>query len=163
MRAIRFQFSLMLMGMTGWIFNTFRVRSYGPLPKAVLFWSGTLISEATGFCAAFASASVSPAASGFASSDGTGLPCGSCAKAGSPDRTTEQSSKNRIARNTCLNIVSLFLLGLEGSSCLETSRLEGTASLRAYRRGAPQTPHSPAQSRGLQTTSLVEFVEVASL
>src|SRR5208337_609353 len=44
--------------MTGWMFNTFWARSYGPMPKAVLFWSGKLMRLATGFCAAFASAAV---------------------------------------------------------------------------------------------------------
>src|ERR1022692_4544888 len=82
MRVIRFQFSLMLIGMTGWIFNTSCVRLYGPTPKAVLFWRGTLIIEAAGFCAAFARASVSvfapgfvSAAAGFACAVGLGLSC----------------------------------------------------------------------------------------
>jgi hypothetical protein len=65
----------MLTGMTGWIFNTSCVRLYGPTPKAVLFWSGTLIIDATGFCAAFASASVSPSAAGFAAGAVVGLVC----------------------------------------------------------------------------------------
>ena len=55
--------------MTGWMFNTFWARSYGPMPKAVLFWSGKLMRLATGFCAAFASAAVldssDSAAAGF--------------------------------------------------------------------------------------------------
>src|SRR5271165_5039721 len=51
------------------MFNTFWARSYGPMPKAVLFWSGKLIRLAIGFCAAFANAAVlassDSAAAGF--------------------------------------------------------------------------------------------------
>src|SRR5271157_5428013 len=54
--------------MTGWMFKTFWARSYGPIPKAVLFWSGKLMRLAIGFCAAFANAAVlasSDSAAGF--------------------------------------------------------------------------------------------------
>jgi len=36
-RVIRFQFSLKVMGQTGWILRTFWVRSQGPISKLVLF------------------------------------------------------------------------------------------------------------------------------
>ena len=57
-RVIRFQSLVMCSGMTGSMSNSFWARSYGPMPKAVLFWSGKLIRSAIGFCAAFASAAV---------------------------------------------------------------------------------------------------------
>jgi hypothetical protein len=58
-RVIRFQRSLNLKGITGWKLSTFSVRSRGPKLKSVLFWKGTLIRLAIGFCACFASACVS--------------------------------------------------------------------------------------------------------
>src|SRR5271170_2458290 len=54
------------------MFKTFSLRSNGPIPQAVLFWSGTLLSEAIGFCAAFARPSPS---AGFACSAGAGFSC----------------------------------------------------------------------------------------
>src|ERR1035438_2988565 len=51
------------------------VRSYGPMLKLLLFCTGTLMSEATGFCVAFCSAAASSAALGVAglSAEGAGL------------------------------------------------------------------------------------------
>src|SRR5215470_1498725 len=37
----------------GWMFRTFCVRANGPIPKLLLFWTGTLMSLATGFWTAF--------------------------------------------------------------------------------------------------------------
>src|SRR5271155_120824 len=54
------------------MFKTFSLGSNGPIPQAVLFWSGTLLSEAIGFCAAFARPSPS---AGFACSAGAGFSC----------------------------------------------------------------------------------------
>src|SRR5215469_1109276 len=52
-RIIRFQFSLTSIGTMGWMFRTFCVRANGPIPKLLLFWTGTLMSLATGFWTAF--------------------------------------------------------------------------------------------------------------
>ena len=66
-RMIRFQLSLTFTGITGWMFNTSWVRYPGSMPKLLLFWTGTLMRLATGFCAAFLNASVFAAAAGVAS------------------------------------------------------------------------------------------------
>src|SRR5208337_496805 len=57
-RVIRFQFSFRLMGMTGWTLRLYCVVWFGPTLKLKLFWKGTLMSLATGFCASLASSSV---------------------------------------------------------------------------------------------------------
>jgi hypothetical protein len=43
-----------LIGITGWMFNTFATSSSGPTSKKVLFCNGRLIIAATGFCDALA-------------------------------------------------------------------------------------------------------------
>ena len=57
-RVMRFQSVLISIGITGWMFRMFCVPLSGPTLKLVLFWNGTLIRLATGFCASFASSSV---------------------------------------------------------------------------------------------------------
>src|SRR6185312_1868035 len=64
MRLIRFQFSLIRTGMTGWMLSMSWVRSSEPIPKLLLFCMGTLIRLATGFCTAFCSAFVLASAAG---------------------------------------------------------------------------------------------------
>jgi hypothetical protein len=54
-RVIRFQSSLRWIGTTGWMFRMFWVPFNGPKLKLVLFWNGTLIKSATGFCNSLAS------------------------------------------------------------------------------------------------------------
>src|SRR5689334_1372909 len=63
-RGMRFQLSVNLVGITGWIFKVFRSRANGPILKSVLFWKGTLIKLATGFCVAFCKSSVEVPAGG---------------------------------------------------------------------------------------------------
>src|SRR5580704_11069013 len=58
MRVMRVQFSARRAGITGWMLSTSWVRSFEPIPKLLLFWMGTLIRLATGFCVAFCNASV---------------------------------------------------------------------------------------------------------
>ena len=60
-RVTIFQSSLSENGMTGWTLRSHCVTSLGPMPKLKLFWNGTLIMLAIGFCAALANASVSSA------------------------------------------------------------------------------------------------------
>src|SRR5215472_4951482 len=45
--------NLTSIGTMGWMFRTFCVRANGPIPKLLLFWTGTLMSLATGFWTAF--------------------------------------------------------------------------------------------------------------
>src|SRR5215510_16607789 len=40
MRAIRFQFSVRWMGITGWTLRIYTIRSLLPAPKLKLFWKG---------------------------------------------------------------------------------------------------------------------------
>ena len=62
-RVIRFQSSVSLIGITGWTFRIQTVSSLLPAPKLKLFWKGTLMRSATGFCVFFAnSVSLSVAA-----------------------------------------------------------------------------------------------------
>jgi hypothetical protein len=56
-RVMTFQSALTLIGTTGWILRMFCVPFCGPTLKLVLFWNGTLIMFAIGFCASFASSS----------------------------------------------------------------------------------------------------------
>src|SRR5262249_12142129 len=53
-RVMRFHSSLRWIGITGWTFKTQTVRFSGPVLKLKLFWNGTLIRSATGFCVFFA-------------------------------------------------------------------------------------------------------------
>jgi hypothetical protein len=48
-RMIRFQFSLMESGTTGWILAVYFIACAGPMPKSQLFWIGTLTRLATRF------------------------------------------------------------------------------------------------------------------
>jgi hypothetical protein len=60
-RVMRFQSSVSLIGITGWMFRIQTLRFSGPVLK--LFWNGTLIRSAAGFCVFFARSvlvSVSP-------------------------------------------------------------------------------------------------------
>src|SRR5260370_37215163 len=70
---IKFQSSLSFIGKTGWMIKTFAVLCSGPALKYVLFWNGTLIVFAIGFCASCRAFSLSSDAAGTAASDGTGL------------------------------------------------------------------------------------------
>src|SRR5579863_6988338 len=54
-------------GTTGWILRTSCVLFPGLTPKLLLFWTGTLIRLATGFCVAFRKASVFVAAAAVCS------------------------------------------------------------------------------------------------
>ena len=49
-RVMRFQSSVSLIGITGWMFRIQTLRFSGPVLKLKLFWNGTLIRSATGFC-----------------------------------------------------------------------------------------------------------------
>ena len=53
-RVIRFQSSLIGMGITGWTLRIQTVSSLVPVLKLKLFWNGTLIRLATGFCVSLA-------------------------------------------------------------------------------------------------------------
>lgn len=46
---IRFQFSAILTGITGWTLRIYWRSSSGPTPKLKLFWKGTLMRSLTGF------------------------------------------------------------------------------------------------------------------
>src|SRR3954468_20240187 len=50
-----FQFGFRWMGITGWIFRISWVPLFGPTLKLALFWNGTLIRSAIGFCSFSAS------------------------------------------------------------------------------------------------------------
>ena len=56
-RVMRFQSSFKEIGMTGWKFMMYCVTLLGPTSKLKLFWKGTLIMLATGFCAILANSS----------------------------------------------------------------------------------------------------------
>src|SRR5277367_2830585 len=76
--------------------NSFWARSYGPMPKEVLFWSGKLMRSAIGFCAAFASAAVLASSdSASAGATAAGLPC---ATATIPDRRARQNKEQSLLR-----------------------------------------------------------------
>ena len=48
-------------GITGWMLTVYFIASACPMPKSQLFWNGTLMRFATGFCSFLArSASLSP-------------------------------------------------------------------------------------------------------
>jgi hypothetical protein len=49
-RVMRFQSSVSLIGTTGWMFRIQTLRFSGPVLKLKLFWNGTLMRSATGFC-----------------------------------------------------------------------------------------------------------------
>ena len=57
-REMTFHCAFKLMGTTGSMFRTFCVRLNGPTLGLVLFWNGTLTSDAMGFCDALARSSV---------------------------------------------------------------------------------------------------------
>src|SRR5262249_37341087 len=63
-REMTFHCAFKLIGTTGSMLRTFCVRPNGPLLKLLLFWNGTLTSDAMGFCDAlarvFVGASLSP-------------------------------------------------------------------------------------------------------
>ena len=54
MRVMRFQSSVSLIGITGWMLRSQTLRFSGPVLKLKLFWKGTLIRSATGFCVCLA-------------------------------------------------------------------------------------------------------------
>src|SRR5450755_2028410 len=98
------------------MFRTSCVRLYGPILKLLLFWTGTLISEATGFCVAFCNAAASSASLGVAGlsagaavlsvgADGAGL---SCANAGRLNRRIRGigNSKTRFIVSNPLKLVT---------------------------------------------------------
>src|SRR5215468_2291252 len=47
-RVMRFQSSVSLIGITGWMFRSQTLRFSGPVLKLKLFWNGTLMRSATG-------------------------------------------------------------------------------------------------------------------
>ena len=49
-RMMRFQSLLMENGTTGWMLAVYFIALAGPMPKSQLFWIGTLMRLATGFC-----------------------------------------------------------------------------------------------------------------
>jgi hypothetical protein len=53
-RVMRFQSSVRWIGITGWMFRSQTLRFSGPVLKLKLFWNGTLMRSATGFCVFFA-------------------------------------------------------------------------------------------------------------
>src|SRR5580698_9090248 len=53
-RVIRFQSGVSLNGTTGSIKSESWTLEFSPTPNVVLFWNGTEITEAIGFCACFA-------------------------------------------------------------------------------------------------------------
>src|SRR5262249_28991897 len=57
-REMTFHCALKLIGTTGSMLRTFCVRPNGPLLKLLLFWNGTVTSDAMGFCDALAKSSV---------------------------------------------------------------------------------------------------------
>src|SRR5262245_41384514 len=57
-REMTFHCEPKLIGTTGWMLRSFCVRPNGPLLKLMLFWNGTLISDAIGFCDALARSSL---------------------------------------------------------------------------------------------------------
>src|SRR4029434_6459885 len=54
-RVIRFQSAFSLIGITGWTLRIQTISSLLPAPKLKLFWKGTLMRSATGFCVFLAS------------------------------------------------------------------------------------------------------------
>src|ERR1019366_5879615 len=83
--------------------STSWVRLYGPMLKLLLFWTGTLMSEATGFCTAFCRSAVADASLGAAglSAVAAGLACAagsglSCANAG----TLSTRNRERVSSKT---------------------------------------------------------------
>src|ERR1700734_1541741 len=94
-RTMRFQSFDTLIGITGWMFRTFWVRSDGPMLKLKLSWIGTLTRLAIGFCAGFLNASLFVAAavvSCVATSAPTGPTVVSCADRG-PDNNSKHPSE----------------------------------------------------------------------
>src|SRR5664279_877200 len=82
------------------------------MPKLVLFWMGTLIMFATGFCAAFASSAACFASSsvgaeataaGFDCTEASGLSCGNAGRTGNKIEKNENT-------NTRFNISDLSKL-----------------------------------------------------
>src|SRR5215471_15422127 len=65
-REMTFHCAFKLIGTTGSMLRTFCVRPNGPLLKLLLFWNGTEINEAMGFCDALARSSSVPACRPFA-------------------------------------------------------------------------------------------------
>src|SRR5262245_6792674 len=57
-REMTFHCAFKLIGTTGSILRTFCVRPNGPLLKLLLFWNGTVTSDAMGFCDALARSSL---------------------------------------------------------------------------------------------------------
>src|SRR5271170_1353216 len=77
-RTIMLTWSFSFTGTTGWMFNTFWIRLYGPIPKLSLFCTGTLIRLETGFWVAFArSAAPSASAVGFVAAGCVAASCAS--------------------------------------------------------------------------------------
>src|SRR5271154_274873 len=84
-REIRFQSSLNLIGMTGWMLAVYLKALAGPMPKSQLFWIGTLMRLATGLsvcltssasfaaCAAAASAAVLESSPAVGASEDGGI------------------------------------------------------------------------------------------
>ena len=70
-REIRFQCLLIEIGMTGWKFSVYLKPSLlRPPPHSKLFWKGTLISAATGFCSFLASSAASSSSPSTANAGG---------------------------------------------------------------------------------------------
>src|SRR5215472_4938106 len=112
-RIIRFQFSLTSIGTTGWMFNTFCVRSKGPIPKLLLFWTGTLMSLATGLWTAFCKLAAPSATSGVACDED-----GCCAADGVSAQKKHQSN-NTIT----VSFADLQLTVLRPSRLLKNSKI----------------------------------------
>src|SRR5215470_20035893 len=70
-REMTFHCAFKLIGTTGWMLRTFCERPNGPLLKLLLFWNGTLINEAIGFCDALARSSSVPGCRPFARAEPT--------------------------------------------------------------------------------------------
>src|ERR1700727_597790 len=70
-RVIRFQSEESLKGTTGSIRSESWTREFSPTPKLVLFWNGTEIREAMGFCACLAISGESSATAGALCQSGT--------------------------------------------------------------------------------------------
>jgi hypothetical protein len=69
-REMTIQSLLKCKGTTGWMLRTFCARLNGPTLKLVLFWNGTLIRSAMGFCASLARFSLPSSVSGYFSCPG---------------------------------------------------------------------------------------------
>src|ERR1700734_1552435 len=116
--------SLSFAGITGWILKMFPVLLYGPMPKLLLFCSGTLIRLATGFCVALANAAVLSAAEAVDDADAF-APGVSCAATDKPAPAIANATHNRRHRGLS-NIKMPLIVRLASHHLSPSERLNVT-------------------------------------